>query len=92
VAYPAASNEVCSRHRSCYNGVVQNQVFSYAYMLLFLPGLPDFQHSFYNIGNCSILHGSNVTAITPQFTTLRLFLISGYFLKICLTVMLLIIA
>jgi len=26
--------------------IIQNQVFSFAYMLLFLPCFPDFQHSF----------------------------------------------
>jgi hypothetical protein len=45
LAHPTASNGVCSRHRSGYNLITQNQIFSFAYMLLFLSGLPDFEGS-----------------------------------------------
>jgi hypothetical protein len=46
LAHPAASNGVCSRQRSRYNGVIQNQVFSFGYMLHLLPDFPDFQYIF----------------------------------------------
>jgi len=46
LAHPAASNWVCSRHRSGYNGTIKNRLFSFAYMLLFLLCFPDFQLSF----------------------------------------------
>jgi hypothetical protein len=36
LACPAASNGVCSRHRSGYNGTIKNRLFSFAYMLFFV--------------------------------------------------------
>lgn len=37
---PAAGNKVCLHYRSGYNGIIKNQVFSFAYTLLFLPDFP----------------------------------------------------
>jgi hypothetical protein len=45
LAHPAASNGVCSRQRYGFK-VIKNRIFSFADMLLFLPGFPDFKHSF----------------------------------------------
>ena len=52
---------------------IKNRVFSFADMLLFRPCFPDFQHASKCIGSYPITHSSNVTSITPQFTTLKLF-------------------
>jgi hypothetical protein len=45
VAHPATSNGVFSRHRFGFMAI-KNRIFSFADMLLFLPGFPGFEHSF----------------------------------------------
>jgi len=41
--HPAASNGVCSRHRSGCNGIIKNRLFSFADVLLFLPDFTNFK-------------------------------------------------
>jgi hypothetical protein len=67
LAHPAASNGVCSRHRSGYNGTIKNRLFSFAYMLLFLLFSLIFNLVFDNNRSCSISHGSNISPIAPHF-------------------------
>ena len=54
-------------------GIIQNQLFSFDDMLFFFLVSLVLNVIFNNIGSCSVSHCSNVSPITPEFTTPKLF-------------------
>jgi len=74
VFQPAASNRIFSCSRSGYRGIIQNQIFLFAYMRLFLSGFHDSQHCFLITSEIVTSPKFQCTFITPQLTIKKLFL------------------
>ena len=73
LAHPAASNGVCPRQRSGCNGLLKIDYFHLVICFCFFLVSLIFNIVFDYIGSCSISYGSNISSITPQFPTPKLF-------------------
>jgi hypothetical protein len=62
---PNVNDWICSHHHAGDKGIAQNQIFSFDYMLLFLPLSPNLQHGFNGIGSYTITNISNVISLIP---------------------------
>jgi hypothetical protein len=89
--HPAANKGVCLCLCSGYKGIIQNQMLLFAYIPFFFLVSPIFKIVFNYSRSCTTKHSSNITSLTPELTTKKLFLISKYSLKIFLDIRLFII-
>lgn len=81
MSQPAASNRIFSCLRSGYRGIIQNQIFLFAYIHLFLSGFHDSQHCFLITSEIVTSPKFQCTFITPHLTIKKLFLNFRVFFK-----------